>query len=69
MLALIFSIERDEIHGNMHKCGKPLQKAYRSDDQTNIQFRVYWIFGLIFWTTAHDRRCKNCRLTRKNKSS
>ena len=22
MLSLLFSIERDEIHGNMHKCGK-----------------------------------------------
>ena len=48
MLSLIFSIERDEIHANMHKC---LQKAYRYD-QTNIQLRVSWIFDLIFRTTA-----------------
>ena len=58
-LSLIFSIERYEIHGNMHKCGKTYSKitkfystkVYRYD-QTNIQLRVSWIFDLIFWTTA-----------------
>ena len=30
MLSLLFSIERDEIHGNMHKCGKTYSKFTKS---------------------------------------
>ena len=30
MLPLLFSIERDEIHGNMHKCGKTYSKFTKS---------------------------------------
>ena len=30
MLSLIFSIQREEIHGNMHKCGKTYLKFAKS---------------------------------------
>ena len=30
MLPLLFSIERDEIHGNKHKCGKTYSKFTKS---------------------------------------
>ena len=54
MLSLILSIKRDEIHGNMHKCGKTYSKFTKSLQirSKNIQLRVSWIFDLIFWTTA-----------------
>ena len=54
MLSLILSIERDEIHGNMLKCGKTYCKFTKSFlyDQRNIQLRAFWIFDLIVWTTA-----------------
>ena len=54
MLSLTLSIQRDEIHGNMLKCGKTYSKFTKSFryDQTNIQLRAFWIFDLIVWTTA-----------------
>ena len=30
MLSLIFAIQREEIHGNMHKCGKTYLKFTKS---------------------------------------
>ena len=36
MLSLIFSIEGDEIHGNMHKCGKTYFKFTESLQITTV---------------------------------
>ena len=49
MLSPILSIERDEIHGNTHKCGKTYSEFTKSLKIRSNKYSV-WNFDLIFWT-------------------
>ena len=56
MLFLIRSIECDEIHGNMHKCGKTYSKFTKRLQIRSNKYSAYrssWIFDLNVWTTEN----------------